>query len=214
MSREQETGVVVRLDIPPDHHPAVIKGESPGANSGRAALQHLYEAYGKINDTARRVSDKGRLAAASQPFAERALNSVSWALTTLDQERDHLDKEIEQALTPAKNSPQAGEVRTFWRGQPKSIAELTKLFRAKDMTTISAVLSAPAYLSGLDEKQQGLLRVVAAEAVAPDKVQQRAEAADAAQRVEHAMNHFMQTIAASLREWRDKDSKIILENLR
>lgn len=106
------------------------------------------------------------------------------------------------------------EVGTFWRGQPKSIAELTKLFRAKDMTTISAVLSAPAYLSGLDEKQQGLLRVVAAEAVAPDKVQQRAEAADAAQRVEHAMNHFMQTIAASLREWRDKDSKIILENLR
>ena len=42
MRREQETGVVVRLDIPPDYHPAVIKGESPGANSGRAALQHLY----------------------------------------------------------------------------------------------------------------------------------------------------------------------------
>ncbi len=57
MSREQETGVVVRLDIPPDHHPAVIKGESPGANSGRAALQHLYEAYGKINDLSMHLTE-------------------------------------------------------------------------------------------------------------------------------------------------------------
>ena len=57
MRREQETGVVVRLDIPPDYHPAVIKGESPGANSGRAALQHLYEAYGKINDLSMHLTE-------------------------------------------------------------------------------------------------------------------------------------------------------------
>ena len=210
---EPSTGLVVRLDIPPDHHPAVVKGDSPGAATGRAALTALYEVYGKINDTARQVSDKARLATAAQPFAERALNTAGRALATLAQQIEHLDTMIEQELTPAKNSPQAGEVRAYWRGQPKSIAPLTKLFRSKDATTISAILSAPSYLSGLDDAQQGLLRVIAAETIAPDKVQQRAEAADAARRVEHAMNHFTETIAANLREWRDEDSKIISDNL-
>ena len=168
--------------------------------------------YGKINETAVRVGDKGRLAAAAQPFAERALNSAWRALTTLTKQRDHLDVEIESALT--KSSPQAGEVRAYWRGQTKPIAALSKLFRDADLTTISAVLTAPAYLSGLDDKQQGLLRVMAAEAVAPDKVRQRAETADAARRVERAMTHFTETIAASLRDWSDEDSKIIGENLK
>ena len=32
---EETTGVVVRIDIPPDHHPAVVQGDGPGATLGR-----------------------------------------------------------------------------------------------------------------------------------------------------------------------------------
>ena len=78
---------------------------------------------------------------------------------------------------------------------------------------MSAVLNTPAYLSGLSDENQALLRVVAARKMAPEQVQQRAETADAVQRVENAMGHFTTTIAANLREWRDEDSKIISENL-
>lgn len=77
MSAAKEKGIVVRLDIPADHHPAVITGDSPGANLGREALSGLYDAYGKINDTAARVQDKARLAAAVQPFAESAVQRAT-----------------------------------------------------------------------------------------------------------------------------------------
>lgn len=83
-----------------------------------------------------------------------------------------------------------------------------------DAATMSAVLSAPAYLSGLTDKNQAVLRLVAAAAVAPDMVAQRGETADALARVERATDHFMQTIASKLRDWRDEDAKIIQEALQ
>jgi len=49
---------VVRIDIPPDHHPGVIRGDGPGAKLGQGALAALYDTCGKINDTAAGVQDK------------------------------------------------------------------------------------------------------------------------------------------------------------
>lgn len=34
--------VIVRLDISPSHHPAVVKGDLPGAIEGRVGLETLY----------------------------------------------------------------------------------------------------------------------------------------------------------------------------
>lgn len=114
---EPSTGVVVRLDIPPDHHPAVIKGDSPGAQLGREALTGIYDANGKINDTAAQVRDKGRLASAALPFAERAVQQAGRAINTLQQQAQHLDREIAQMLTHQPSSPQATEVRGYWQAR-------------------------------------------------------------------------------------------------
>ncbi len=214
MSTRDKHGIVIRLDIPPDHHPAVVKGDSPGATLGRAALTGIYEAYGKINDTAAKVADKGRLASAAQPFAERAVQQAGRAVTTLRKQIAHLDGEIATALKPPVEPNLAGQIRSHWARSGKALTGVKAAIDDGDAATMSAVLSAPAYLSGLTDKSQATLRLVAAAAVAPDMVAQRVEAAAALARVEAASDHFMQTIAARLREWRDDDAKIIQEALQ
>ena len=214
MSTTDNHGIVIRLDIPPDHHPAVVKGDGPGATLGRAALTGIYEAYGKINDTAAKVADKGRLASAAQPFAERAVQQAGRAVTTLRKQVEHLDSEIATALKPPVEPNLAGQIRAHWAQSGKALTGVKAAIDDGDTATMSAVLSAPAYLSGLTDKSQATLRLVAAAAVAPDMVARRGETADALARVERATDHFMQTIAGRLREWRDDDAKIIQESLQ
>ncbi|MPY74913.1 MAG: hypothetical protein GEU87_11685 [Alphaproteobacteria bacterium] len=216
-------GVVVRIDIPPSNHPGMIRGDGPGAQSGRAALGHLYDAWGKIQDAAKVVTDKGRLAAAAQPFAERALDRASRALDTLTQQTEHLDREIAAAITPPQSDARAGEIRNYWLARAgtatKGKASLTAFtgLRAAieegDLVTMSAVLSAPAYLSGLTQEQQGLLRLAAARRVVPDHVARREETDTAIARVRGAIDDFSATMARSLKDWRDDDHRH-LETLR
>lgn len=215
MSKSNQDDVIVRLDIPPDHHPAVIKGDGPGAELGRGALTSLYDAYGRINDTAAKVDDKARLAAAAQPFAERAIQQAARAAATMRQQVEHLDKEIAGVLRAPVEPHLAGQVRSHWAQQAgaKALKGLREAIEAGDRETVSAVLHGPSYLSGLSPENQALLRRMAAEKFAPEQVARRAETADALARVERASSHFMETIAGRLREWRDDDSRIIEENL-
>ena len=208
-------GIVIRLDIPPDHHPTVIQGDSPGAVTGRGALTAIYDAIGKINDTAARVQDKGRLASAAQPFAERAVQHAGRAMVTLKKQVEHLDSQIATAIKPQVESNLAGQIRDYWANSgSKALPGLREAIEDGDAATMSAVLHTPAYLSGLSDKDQEILRVTATKRYAPDKAVQRAEAADALERVERATNFFMETIAGNLRKWWDDDAKIIQEGLQ
>ena len=214
MSTHDLHGIVIRLDIPPDHHPTVIQGDSHGAITGRGALTAIYDAIGKINDTAARVKDKGRLASAAQPFAERAVQAVGRAMETLKKQVEHLDSQIATAISPPVEPNLAGQIRDYWANSGSSLPGLRKAIEDGDAATMSAVLHTPAYLSGLSDKNQEILRVTATKRYAPDKAVQRAEAADALQRVERTTNFFMETIAGNLRKWRDDDAKIIQEGLQ
>lgn len=119
-----------------------------------------------------------------------------------------------KAVTAQKNSPQAAEIRAHWRGQKSPLLELSKIFQTGEILTISAVLSAPAYLSGLGEKHQGELRKLAATILVPDKVNAREETDAAIQHVERATDNFAKTMAANLNEWRDRDAELIEETLK
>ena len=211
-----ENGTVVRIDIPPDHHPGTLRGDSPGSQLGREALTGVYDTIGKINDTAAQVTDKARLAAAAQPIVERALERSERAVATLTAQRDQLDQEIAEAITPLVEPALAAQVRTHWAASAgaKKLTALREVIEAGDTTTMSAVLGAPAYLSGLSEHNQGLLRVNAAQTVAPERVQARRETEAALTRVQAAAEHLSTTMAGRLRSWRDEDSRIIAEGLR
>ncbi len=213
-SKQDQTGPIVRLDIPPDHHPAVVRGDGPGARLGRETLAGIYEAYGKINDVADKVRDKGRLATATQPYAERAIAMAGRAVATLTKQVAHLDTEIAGALKPTVEPGLAVQIRSHWAASNGQLSGLQKVIEGGDVATASAVLSAPAYLSGLSDANQGVLRLMAASKFAPDHVARRAETADALARVERASAHFTETIAGRLREWRDDDARLIQEALQ
>lgn len=213
-TKEPGDGVLVRIDIPPDFHPAVLAGDSPGSVTGRSALKELYEVAGRITDTARQVDDKARLAQAATPIAERALASADRGRATLVQQIAHLDSVISDAVTPPVEPQIASEIRGHWqRNGSDALTGIKKAIESGDKTTMASVLSSPAYLSGLSDANLTLLRVVAAEHVVPEKVRDRDAAADAERVVSRAIDHFTTTLAANLREWRDEDSKIIQEGL-
>lgn len=213
MSTRDNHGIVVRLDIPPDHHPDTLRGKSPGANLGRQALTGIYEAYGKINDTAAKVADKGRLASAAQPFAERAVQQAGRAVTTLQGQIKALDSEIAAAIITQVEPQLASQIRAHFAKAGSALVGIKTAIDNGDKATTAAVLKAPAFLSGLTDKNQAVLRMAAAERYAPDQVQQRSETTAALERVERATEHFTTTVAGKLRQWRDEDAKIIQEAL-
>ncbi len=92
--------------------------------------------------------------------------------------------------------------------------ELGKIFQTGELLTISAVLSAPAYLSGLSEKHQDQLRELAAMTLVPEKVNARKETDAAIQHVQRATDNFAKTMANNLNEWRDRDAEMIQETLK
>ncbi len=215
MTTTDNTDTVVRIDIPLDHHPDTIRGTSAGAVTGRAALTLLYEANGKISDAANQVRDKGGLASAVLPFAERAINRAGRQLTTLRAQLTHLDNDIGAAITPKQNDPHAGEIRAYWLAKSakgklagaQALKELHDVFSQGDLKTISALLSAPAYLSGIHDEQQVLLRGVAAKAVAPEKVAAHEETQAAIASVERVLTEFSKTVAEKINQWRDDNHK-------
>ena len=127
---------------------------------------------------------------------------------------EHLDKEIASALKPTGDPGLAAQISSHRAQRDGAPSGLSKLIEAGDTATTSAVLNAPAYLSGLGEKDHAILRELAARRFAPEKVAQRAEATDALARVEGATEHFMDTIAGRLRDWRGEDARIIQEGLQ
>ena len=107
----------------------------------------------------------------------------------------------------------SARVRAHFAQSGKALTGIKEAIDDGDMITVSATLNAPPFLSGLTKKAQAALRVEAARVVVPDKVRERDEATAALERVERATNHFTETIAGRLREWRDEDAKIIQEAL-
>ncbi len=211
---ESDIETPVRIDIPLDHHPLAIKGDTPGAVNGRAALKTIYDAYGRINDTAEVVNDKGKLAQAAQPFAERAIAQAGRTAEGLASQISQLDTQMQQKLTHQPNSQQALEVRAYWARQDDVFGPASVKVRAGDLVTISALLNAPAYLSGLTDEQQVILRNQALNTVAPELVQRRTEATRSLELVEVALNHFTKITSAKIVEWRDEDSKLLAERLK
>ncbi len=198
---------IIRIDIPADHHPGMLKGDSLGTGIGREALAHIYDAYGKINDVARAVEDKGRLATRVQPFAETAIAKADTLLGKLRALDTHLRKAVNEALSPVQVPNERSDIRSFWRSRKSPFTELVPLVDAGDMATIGAVLSGPAYLSGLTAEQQGVLRERAEQVIRPDETAHLKEVRAATSRVERALSHFVDTMAGNLRSWRDDDQK-------
>lgn len=194
-----------KIEVPIDYDPRVIVGEGPSAQSARGAMNAMHGAWMKIRDAAADQSvELPRLAKAATGAMERALTAADGALSRIDTQVKALEREIANATQPPVEPNLAAEVRAYWRergwtnGLPQAVAA--------DPRTSSAVLSAPAYLSGLDEKQRVVIRTAAVQAHAAERQAALEEATAARDKLQRASSRMIELVAPRIRDWERPDN--------
>jgi hypothetical protein len=189
---------------PPDYDPRVVKGDSAPANAARAALKLVHDSWRHIRDAAAdpKVSIAD-LSTAAQRAVEKALTNVDKARTAIARDVATIEKRIAGKLTPDIDPQLAGEIRAFWRERSKSGAVLAEALTAasSDARTACALLTGPAYLSGLAVDQLELLRTNAIKSLAPEDGQQLDEARAALDVVTRAGARMLEQLGTKLRQW-------------
>ena len=194
--------------------PITIVGEGPTSVTGRQALTTLTDGYGKVNELAHSISDKALLAEGVQPFVEKAISSTGRALETMYAQRDRLATEINGIVNAKRTNTFHAEIRAHFKASEGQGLKLLKPFSIGDKDVISAVMTAPPFLSGLTDEQFSTLKVQATLALCPEKKEQLVAADKAIDQVKKARDSFTQTMAGHLREWQNKDDAVIEEMLK
>ena len=116
----------------------------------------------------------------------------------------HLEGEITTAIQPRIEPGLAAEVRAYWRerGWTNGLPEAVR----GDVRTASAILSAPSYLSGLDDKQRDVIRQAAVQAHAPAQQAALEEAGRALDKVVRASGRMIEIVAPRIRDWSQPES--------
>ncbi|MFN4134961.1 MAG: hypothetical protein ACK4G2_04860 [Novosphingobium sp.] len=194
------------VDVPIDHHPGTIRGDGPSAQSARAAMTAMHDAWTRIAEAA---ADEGidppRLAKAAQSAMERALTAADRATSAIDGRVKELETAITAAVQPRVDPTLAAEVRAYWREKGWA-SGLVEALRA-DARTASAILSAPGYLSGLDAERLETMRRIAVDAHAREHQAALDEALHARRKVETASGRMIELVAPRLREWSEPESE-------
>lgn len=193
--REQQLRAVKPL--PADYMPSAIRGDSPAARNATAVLNDLAVTWATISEAAK-VSDMAKLA----PAARRSYDTVSAKLrttqATIDSQIAHYAGQIEERIVPRIDAALGAELRNHLRD--KNILEITKA-AASDPRVSSALLSAPAILTGLKEDQIALVRKNATQAHAPEQAALMDEAVAAGKRIAKAADHIVTGLGSKVVAW-------------
>lgn len=131
------------------------------------------------------------------PLAKTALAAADKAIAFLGEKAGQLDGRINLKLSAGKTANDA-EIRGYWLAKgSEAFIGIGKLFQKpqENISTIAAVLGGAAYLSGITPANQAALRDVAAQGLAPDEVQARAETSKALGQLETASKSFTDSMA-------------------
>lgn len=194
------------ITVPIDHHPSAVRGEGPSANVARAAMTAIHTAWGHISRAAEDQSvDLPRLARATQGAMERALSEADKASAAIGKMVASLESQIVAATQPKVDPALAGEIRGYWRtvGWEKGLIPAVQA----DARTASAILSAPAYLSGLNAERLELARQAATKAHAEEQSAALEEARRAQERVERAATRMIEVVVPRIRQWTEPENE-------
>lgn len=185
-------------NYPHDLTPGQLRGDAPGVVHAQGALQKAEDAWNAIRDAARDdESDMATLAKRSSAVSERASRSLASATKTLESQIAHYDTELTKAVEPRVEPALATEIRQHFRELP--FTEVAK--HIGDPRVTSAILSAPAVLSGRTSEEVGRLRDQAEQSLAPDLHRRRAESRRALDTVTAASTRFQTVIDARINDW-------------
>lgn len=192
--REQQLRNVKALPL--DYMPGSVKGDGPGAREAVAALSQLSSSWAAIADAAK-VSPMEKLAPAARRSHDAAAARLRAAQATIDAQIAHYSNQIEERIAPRVDAALASEIRRELRG--KDILTITKATKS-DPRVSSALLSVPAFLTGLKEDQIALVRKNATEAFAPEQAALMKETVAAGERIAKAQNHIL-TLTSKVVSW-------------
>lgn len=193
-------GVKIASAVPTDFHPDGLLGDSDVIHKARHALDAVYSSIGHISKL------EGDLQLDKNPMLGAEVHKTAWpvlentgatVLSTMDAiatAKKTAQAAVDAALTP-KDRALASELRTYFRTKEKGLlSELILAARNGDSDLITAALSAPPMLSGLDKTQQEELRAIAALTLAPGPSAIIADCDRATERLTRA-NEFCTTYA-------------------
>jgi hypothetical protein len=208
----------VNLSAPIDHHPDVIRGQHIEAvpellQLARAPMAEGFEVSKKLTDLSGRVPDKAVLAREAAPMMERVTRQFDSAVQTLTQRRDALEREIAATLTPSALDPVATEIRAHFKGRPTSFEDVAGLVRGGDARVTAAVLSAPAFLSGLTPEQHGVVRQFARDKFTPAQHGLSEDLGRNLDRMRAAGTAFVNRVGGQLAKWTRDDAEDIRQEL-
>jgi hypothetical protein len=204
----------VDLAAPLDHYPEIVRGthieKVPELlQLARTPLAGSRDLSARIKEAEPKVRDKAALAREVEPSVERLTRQYDDAVERLQKARDAKEREIDGILTPATADTAAAEIRAHFKGRgQQAFTELSALVRAGDRRATAAVLSSPAYLSGLTVEQQGILRTQARITLAPEQHGLSGDLEQAIERVRAAGAAFVMRVGGELHKWRRPDREI------
>ena len=193
--REQQLRAVKSLPV--DYAPGAIRGDGPGAREAVAALSQLSSTWATIAEAAK-VSPMEKLAPAARRSYDAAAARLRGAQASIDAQIAHYTNQIEERIAPRVDAALASEIRGYLRGQ--DMWTITKA--AKDDPRVSsALLTAPAVLTGLKEDEISRLRKVATEAHAPEQAALMKETIAAGNRVAKAQDFIVTGLGSKIVAW-------------
>jgi len=199
------------LEIPIDAHPDAVKGDSPLLEPARAAQKAVYDVWTKVRAAQTNVADKQKLADVAKRAVERSLAVADQKLERLHQSRQTVAAQIDGVVRPKAPDSVASEIRTYMQGRKEAFTTLAQSIQKGDRRTVAAVLTAPAYLSGLTDNQYGTLLEMAQKVFCPEETQTVADLDRAIARVERSTEQLTTVMAPLVRQWRGNDDKALEE---
>jgi len=156
-------------DLAIDNHPDLVVNESVHLNAARYALREVNAAWAKLRECEAVTTDHKRLAAAATKVVAHADKVTAEALKHLEESRKMLEAKLAAEVTPVRTDQAAAEIRAHFKSQRHPFALLGPLVSQNDRRTLAAILTAPAYLSGLNESQHVTLRDLCRETWYPEE---------------------------------------------
>jgi hypothetical protein len=174
------------------------------------ALGDIQSVWTKFKEMADGPMPRAELARHADAAMKRVSKAIDETNTALVADLGGLRDRIDAALTPRVEPALAVQIRDHHRALSTTarFERLRAAIEAGDSTTVSAVLGAPPYLSGLDDAAMATLRAAAERKVAPDLAAQRDRTERDLALMRRAAERLVATITPLVAGWQQDEAKL------
>lgn len=198
------------MEPPPiDFDHRTVRGDTPAAVSARQTLQVLTDTWRTIAEAAAGDEPLPQLGKVAQAALSTGLRRVDNTLADVGKAIKTAEANIHANTQPPVQPTLAAEVRSevarLVRGKTSKFEQVVENAKT-DVRVASSILSAPAFLSGLTQKQYDTVKTMAESTFAPDAVANLKTARGAEAKLTTARDRAIQALGPKLALWQNPES--------